>query len=528
LTTYSYPARREFLRAGAAAVMGALFAPIAGAADPTPGPVVETAAGKIRGLSANGVAIFKGVRYGASTEGEGRWAPPQPLVKWTGVQDAFEFGQTAPQVGGRVARMGEDCLVLNVWTPATGPGKRPVMVWFHPGGFNSGSGSSPECDGTRLAAGHDVVVVTLNHRIGAVGFIYLDQLTNGRIHTGNLGMLDLAAALNWVKQNISAFGGDPNNVTIFGQSGGGRKVTTFSSMPAGKGLYHRIVIESGPAIRQQVPEMATRYTEAFLKALGVGPDLKALRAIPLDKIVAAQAASQAPADMPLDGIMKSFAPVIDGVTILRDAYNPTAPEVSATIPMMVGTTRFEQASMFRSDQDVWNRRLTRANVEERLKPIFGADAEKVVSQYLQDYPDLSPSEIFLLADTERSYWINTVRVAERRAANKKAPTWTYRFDWNTPVQEGKLKSPHGVEVPFVFDNAAARPDSVGSGEVQNDLARRLSATWTTFARTANPNNPLAPDWRPYTVPERATMLIDAKWSLVNDPNAGVRRFLERI
>ena len=308
--------RRDFMRTGAAAMMGSLlFGPLCRADEQKPGPVVETPYGKLRGLSAGEVVVFKGVHYGATTAGDGRFAPPQPPVSWPGVKDAYEYGPTTPQPGKVNPPMSEDCLVLNVWTPSADSGRRPVMVWFHGGGFSGGSGSLPVFDGSRLAAAQDVVVVTLNHRLGALGFLYLDELSGGRVRTGNLGLLDLAAALRWVKQSISAFGGDQNNVTIFGESGGGRKVATFSAMPVGSGLYQRMIIQSGPATRQLTADRANQCSEAFLTYLGVGPSLDSLRSLPLEKIMAAQAAVDAPMTMPVDNVIAGFAPVVDGVTL---------------------------------------------------------------------------------------------------------------------------------------------------------------------------------------------------------------------
>jgi para-nitrobenzyl esterase len=469
------------------------------------------------------------MHYGATTAGDGRFAPPRPPVSWLGVKDAYEYGSTSPQPGKVAGPMDEDCLALNVWTPSADAGRRPVMVWFHGGGFNSGSGSMRLFDGSRLAAENDVVVVTLNHRLGALGFLYLDEVSGGRVRTGNLGLLDLAAALRWVRGCISAFGGDPENVTIFGESGGGRKVATFSAMPAGSGLYQRMIIQSGPATRQLTAERANQYSEAFLKFLGVGPRLNSLRSIPLEKILAAQAAVDAPITMPVDNVMAGFAPVIDGVTLLRDAYSGSAPEISAGIPMMIGTCRWEQAAMYRTDPAVMGRKLTLADTEERLRPALGSDTGRIVVQYVRDYPELNPAEIFLLIDTERSYWLHSIRVAELRVARGKAPTYMFRLNWESQTPTGKLlKTPHGTDVPFVFDNTSVMPDLYDASDEVLDLAHRMSATWAAFARRGSPNNSLAPDWKPYTLPERATMMLDRQWKEVDDPGSTERRLLDAV
>jgi para-nitrobenzyl esterase len=384
-------------------------------------------------------------------------------------------------------------------------------------------------DGSRLAAAQDVVVVTLNHRLGALGFLYLDELSGGRVRTGNLGLLDLAAALRWVKQSISAFGGDQNNVTIFGESGGGRKVATFSAMPAGSGLYQRMIIQSGPATRQLTAERANQYSEAFLKFLGVGPSLDSLRALALEKILAAQAAVDAPMTMPVDNVMAGFAPVVDGATLLRDAYSGTAPEISAGIPMMIGTCRWEQAAMYRTDPAVTSRKLTLADTEERLRPALGSDTGRIVAQYVRDYPELNPSEIFLLIDTERSYWLHSIRVAELRVARGKAPTYMFRLNWESQTPNGKLlRTPHGTDVPFVFDNTSLMPDLCDASDEVLDLARRMSSSWAAFARRGSPNNSLAPAWKPYTLPERATMMLDRQWKEVDDPGSTERGLLEAV
>lgn len=526
------PSRRGCLIGSAALVLGARAVRAQGAV----GPVVETRAGRVLGRLEESVVVFKGLRYGETTAGAGRFRPPQPVRPWSGVYEATSFGPKAPQPARFGAPMtgaegapgqSEDCLRLNIWTPAvSGPG-RPVMVWLHGGGFSNGSGGAPEFDGAHLARNHDVVVVTLNHRLGALGFLYLDQLTGELVPTANLGLLDVAAALAWVRDNIAAFGGDPGCITLFGESGGGRKVATFSAMPIGQGLYQRLIIQSGPATRQLTPERATAYADAFLRVLGVGPDLTTLQAIPVDAILRAQVAVQPPPDMPLDNVIKGFAPVVDGRTLPHDAYSETAPALSAGVPMLIGCNRWEQAAMDR-DPAIWDRTLGWDELTRRLQTILRGRTNTALEFYRRDYPKLDPAELFLRIDTDRSYWVNSVRIAELRAAEGRAATFMYRLDWETPVEGGRLKTPHGLDVPLVFDTVEARRDFEGPGEAPLAIAHRMSAAWTAFARTGAPEDPLIPTWPPYAPPKRATMVIDTDWRLLDDPDSAERRLLQQV
>lgn len=305
----------------------------------TDGPVVETAQGKVRGSRSRSVSVFKGMRYGADTSGPNRFRPPQPPPTWSGVQDALAYGPQSPQMRGPLADKGpmsEDCLRVNVWTPGTEQARRPVMVWFHGGGFEAGSASQKVYDGSRLAARGDVVVVSLNHRLNVFGHCFLgDRLGEAYAAAGNVGYLDLIAALRWVRENITSFGGDPGNVTIFGQSGGGRKVSLCYAGEDASGLFHRGVVQSGSHLRVQAPEKAAQLTDALLRTLDLAPsDAGKLLEAPVEALSAAQLKV-------MRETRSRFSPVLDGIAFKTHPFLPASPAISNHLPMMVGTTRTE-------------------------------------------------------------------------------------------------------------------------------------------------------------------------------------------
>src|SRR5580698_6655990 len=320
-------------------------------------PTAETAYGKVRGVDADGIKIFKGIPYGASTAGKNRFMPPVNPASWTGVRDALQYGPSAPQTAAMNGES-EDCLVLNVWTPALKDGRRrPVMFWCHGGGFASGSGSTPGTDGTNLAHRGDVVVVTINHRLNAFGFTYLGALGGvGFVQSGDVGMLDIVHALKWVRDNIEQFGGDPNTVMVIGQSGGGRKVGTRLGMPTAKGLFHRAAIESGPTIKLVDRDQATRVAERLISKLQLGRnEVRELQKMPVEKIMAAYFAvlkDMADADQMTEG----FSPTVNGTAVPQHPFYPVASDVSANVPLMLGHTRTEMtlqspADSFSLDED---------------------------------------------------------------------------------------------------------------------------------------------------------------------------------
>jgi para-nitrobenzyl esterase len=488
---------------------------------------VETCYGCLRGVQKQGIHVFKGVHYGGSTAGKGRFMPPVKPASWTGVRDALEFGPVAPQPrsdGGAYARligwdnhpggMNEDCLVLNVWTPGLDGARRPVMFSIHGGGFTSGSGSTPGYSGEPLARAGDVVVVTVNHRLGVLGCLHLGDLgAPAELAQSSLvGMLDLVAALEWVRDNIERFGGDPGNVTIFGQSGGGAKTTVLQAMPSARGLFHRAGVQSGSALRMAERKGATRSAESLLAHLGIDRGrLSALQEIPFERLIEAQVAIGA------QDRRNSFWPVVDGVNLPRHPFDPTAPEISADVPMIIGTT-LDDAGM-RTGMDIDAEKL-RGWAEKR----FGARADAILTAYLRHYPDARPNLIQARILTDLGGRRSASTQAARKAALGRAPAYLYLFTWPTPALGGRLGAVHGVDVGMTFNNA--RGAMGGDTPEAHVLAKRFSDAWIAFARTGNPNHPGIPQWPAYSADTRPTMIFDDEVVMQHDPLKDLRGFWE--
>ena len=497
--------------------------------------IAETAFGKLRGVDNAGIKIFKGIPYGANTSGGNRFMPPAEPADWSGVRDALQYGQSAPQrdpnapprppgtlsiSGEKLPPEGEDCLVLNIWTPAVGPAsnsnrKRPVMFWCHGGGFATGSGSSPDNDGTNLAHRGDVVVVTINHRLNVLGFANLSAFSDDFAASGDAGMLDIVQALKWVRANISQFGGDPNSVTIFGQSGGGRKVETLLAMPSAKGLFHRAIIESGAAVTVVDRDVATRNSEQLLAKLGIDKDnVRALQKLSVDKIMSAYFAVVK--DHPdVDPSLGGFSPTMDGKILPQHPFAPSASPVSSDVPVMIGCTRTEMTLFSLSDPSAFSQ--TDEDMRKRVSNLLGDRAPGMIDLYRKLNPGASPSDLFFLIASDLRYGAPTMLAAQRRAALGKAPVFLYYFTWETPVQGGRLKSPHTMEIPFAFDNVKISARMTGGGPEAMALADKVSDAWIAFARTGDPNTPKLPHWPAYDAKDRATMVINNVSKVVNDP-----------
>jgi para-nitrobenzyl esterase len=526
--------RRDFLKhISALAASGAVLLPRLNAQEAN-FVVAETAFGKIRGMDSNGIKIFKGIPYGADTSGKNRFMPPAEPADWSGVRDALAYGHSAPQrdpaaaaspgglsVSGRdLPAEGEDCLVLNVWTPAIGSAgasgkKRPVMVWCHGGGFATGSGSSPDTDGANLARRGDVVVVSLNHRLNVLGFADLGEFNPDFAASGDAGMLDIVRALKWVRANISQFGGDPNTVTIFGQSGGGRKVETLLAMPSAKGLFHRAIVESGAAVRVVDRDVAVRNAEQLLAKLGIDQkNVKALQQLPVEKIMAAYFAVVK--DEPnVDPSFGGFSPAVDGKILPQHPFFPSASTVSAEVPVMIGNTRTEMTLFSMGDPAAFS--MDDAGMRGRVKELLADRAPAMIDLYQKLNPGASPADIYFLIASDLRYGAPTILAAQRRAALGKGPVYLYYFTWETPVQGGRLKSPHTMEIPFAFDNVRISARMTGGGPEAMALADKVSDAWIAFARTGDPNTPKLPHWPAYDAKDRATMVINNVSKVVNDP-----------
>jgi para-nitrobenzyl esterase len=502
---------------------------------------VETTAGRVRGLRLGNVLAFRGMHYGADTSGPNRFQAPQPVKPWPGVRDAFEYGPTAPQLSEFKPRSGfsallrrpelpesEDCLVLNVWTPACDDARRAVMVWLHGGAFISGSGSGRVTSGGMLAHHEDVVVVSVNHRLNLLGYLDLGAVSDEFADSANAGMLDIIAALRWVRDNIAAFGGDPGRVTIFGESGGGLKVATLMAMPHAQGLFHRAVIESAAGIQARERERSAAGAERLLAALGRGPrDIGGIQQLPLKSLYAASTAIDPLSRFPA-GVDGGWGATIDGRYLTRHPFEPDAPDVSAGVPLIIGSNRTEATLIMAPDADGFE--LDQAGFARRMGLLFdGGEGDRVAAAYRRAYPGASFSDLYFMIGTDQWLTVASAKIAERKSAKGVAPAWLYRFDWQTPVEGGKWRSPHTMDLPFVFQTARSPElEPMVGPEPDLGLVEQMSGAWAAFARTGEPNGAGLARWTPYSAASRDVMVFDHASGLVHDPDRELRELLEPI
>jgi len=532
------PSRRTFVKQASLLVAGVHFAPwlkFVAAAD-LGSAVADTSAGRVRGVVIDGVNVFKGIPYGTSTSGKNRFMAPVKPTPWTGTRDALAYGATAPQTSdnsgttaaGSPIQQSEDCLVLNVFTPGLKDSrKRPVMVWLHGGGFSSGSGSGRILDGTSLAHAHDVVTVTLNHRLNVFGYTHLgDAMGSEFAASSSVGLLDIVAALEWVRDNIAEFGGDPNLVTIFGQSGGGRKVATLMAMPGAKGLFRRAIIESGAVLRLTAHEDAVKQTDLLLAELGLkAGQIRELQNVSMERLLAADAAVQKKFTMREPG-MTANTPMVDGKVIPSHPWDPKAPSLSANIPLLIGYAHTEETLYDRPTPE--KLALDEAGLRERAAKRIGGDPEHVIKTFREANPQASPWDLWILIATDHPRGTYSRELAKRKADQRGAPVFAYRYDWETPEGGGHMRSPHTIEIQFVFNNIKIAGPLISKMPEAYALAEKTSAAWVAFARTGDPNTPKLPKWPSYSAASRDTMLFNNECRVKQDPDRGPRLVMEQV
>jgi para-nitrobenzyl esterase len=500
---------------------------------------VEITTGKIEGFRRKGIFAFKGLPYADTAEGTNRFVPPRPPKPWTGVRSSRQYGFVCPQDKGTGRQNdeeafmfqwndsveGEDCLRLNVWTPGINDtGKRPVMVWLHGGGFTAGSGNDlPAFDGENLARRGNVVVVTLNHRLNLLGHLDLSAYGDRYASSANVGMLDIVAALHWVRDNIAAFGGDPQRVLIFGQSGGGAKVSTLMGMPAAQGLFHRAIVQSGSFALSSTPEKSRRLAALMLEELGLtAASVDRLLALPYAELRRASEAVLRRANTPAGGEVDvrrlgsglGFGPVVDGRILPALPFGPDAPALSAQVPMIIGTTLNEFTTGMNHPE---YERLTEAELFNRVEARYPGRAKAVVAAFRRRSPAASPFDIWSHVATAPVREAALTQ-ARSKALQHQAPAYLYWFTWQTPIFDGRPRAFHCAEIPFVFANTDRCDTMTGGGARARALSAMMADAWIAFARTGNPNHAAMPHWAPHAADAAHTMVFDDHAYLATDPD----------
>jgi para-nitrobenzyl esterase len=494
--------------------------------------VVKTRYGEVRGSINEGIHTFKGIPYAAPPFGARRFRPPQPVEPWSGVRDALTYGPTVPKppyfppfdaIIPEPAIPGEDCLNLNIWSPDVGAAKLPVMVWIHGGAFANGTGAIAAYDGSRFAR-DGVVCVTINYRLGIEGFLYLEH------GNANLGLLDQLAALEWVQENSAAFGGDPGNVTIFGESAGGMSVGTLLSMPRANGLFHRAIAESGAGHHAILPTSALQISHYLAKKLGVEPNEAAIAAVPIDRLLQAQVELSADVfnkpDPALWGEVAAnlmpFEPVIDGDILPARPIDRLTAGAGAKADVLVGTNAEEQRLFLVPNGVI--RHITEEAVAGTAAA-YGLPIETALATYRAARPGATPGELLSAIITDWFYRVPAIRLAEAYA-KRDATTYMYEFAWRSPMYNGLLGACHSLEIVFAFDNldkeGLETPEKLTGDNPPQQLADVMHAAWVAFAAHGDPG------WPRYDLSRRATMRFDTTSEIVNDPHSAERMLWEGL
>jgi para-nitrobenzyl esterase len=540
--SYTFGRRELFTRVAGSALLASQVARSAAKETVT----ARTNKGQLRGAREEGFLSFKGVPYAGPSDGANRFKAPTKLEPWTGIRDALDYGHQAIQnrdpnslPGSSLAPTTENCQFLNIWTPALDNRKRPVMFYSHGGGFATGSGGwaeNPAHDGSALAKNYDVVVITHNHRLGLMGYLYLgDILGEEYAASGDAGMLDIVQALEWVRDNIAAFGGDPGNVMIWGESGGGAKTSTLLAMPSAKGLYHKASIESGPGIRMIPRDAATATARALLADLGLSDkQARELLKVPTDRLLQFQAKYINAGRGDIGG----FGPVVDGHYLPAHPFDPVAPEMAKNIPLIVGTNKDE--SIFQLEhrpaaevERVFN--LDETALKERVRTALGKKADRteyVLETMRKSRPGATPTDLFIAITTGMGTWFSSVTLAERKVKQQGAPVYMYRFSYESEVPVSAtvkypMKTPHAMEIVFKFDHPQ-NSKNAGNRPERFQAAHNMAASWAGFARASKPGTQGVPDWPAYDLTKRATMILDSTCHVENDPFSIERKLWQEL
>lgn len=488
-------------------------------------PEVKTTYGTVSGSIEDSVFIFRGIPYASA----GRFMPPGDPEPWKGVRECVAFGPVAKQVVAWIndSLMNEkELFSVNVWTKGISDGKkRPVMFWLHGGGFATGSSNDPMTYGKALAHKGDVVLVSVNHRLNILGFLDLSACGPEYAQSANVGMLDVVKALEWTRDNIENFGGDPSNVTILGESGGGGKVGTLMCMPSAEGLFHKAIIQSGTLLNVMTKEKSQALGIAVLEKLGLTPgDVEKLDTISYRDLL--KAGNEAVMMIsgprrPGSATMFGFAPSADGEVLLQQPFSPGFAGISEEIPLMIGTTFNELINTAYAEKD-----LTIEQAKERLSKVYGNRTDQYVELFAKTYPDFTPQDLLSIDTVFRPF---TIMAADARTTQASAPLYVYLLAWKSPVDDATRGSFHGLDIPLAFDNIELRSDWTGTSEEAYELADKMSSAWLNFAKTGNPNvEGKLPEWEPYTVENGTTMYFDNECKIVNNHDRELMHFIKPL